>query len=107
MPILEELRKRVASIRERIRVLPTERGLTREQAIGEGRVIETIQRTIDNIISAAKERRPNIIPTVIEKIKTYQPGKRIMELVPTRTTPSPTPSPTPFAPTPERRMLRK
>jgi hypothetical protein len=109
IPILEEFRRRIASIRERIKVLPTERRLiTQGQVIGEGKVIETIQKTVDNIISMAKEKRPNIIPTVMEKIKTYQPGKRIMELLPTRPTPSPAPSPAPtYTPTPERRMLRK
>jgi len=111
IPILEEFRKRVMSIRERVKILPTERKLVAQgQVIGEGKIIETVQQTVNNIISMAKEKRPNIIPTVMEKIKTYQPGKRIMELIPTKAAPAPAPSPatpTTYTPAAERRMLRK
>jgi hypothetical protein len=110
MRVLDEFRRRVMSIRERARVATTERRLLHGQVFGEGKIIETIQQSVNNIVSIAKEKRPNIIPTAIERIKTYQPGKRIMELIPPKSVSAPAPSPvttTTYAPTTERRMLRK
>jgi hypothetical protein len=84
--VLEELRKRVAELRERAKtrrlIRGEEAGTTAGGVIGGGKVIETVTERIDKFIATVKEKRPNIIPTVLERIKTYEPGKRIKELVP-------------------------
>jgi len=102
MSFVEEARKRVQEIMERIKarrpfvqgsMLRGSEGQVIGGLIGGGKIIENISKTIDNVVSMAKERRPNIIPTVLERIKAYEPGKRIKEIVPlttgeTSTTPS-------------------
>jgi hypothetical protein len=83
---VEELRKRVAELRERAKtrrlIRGEEAGTTTGGVIGGGKVIETVTERIDKFIATVKEKRPNIIPTVLERIKTYEPGKRIKELAP-------------------------
>jgi hypothetical protein len=82
---VEELRKRVAELREkakRPRLIRGEEATTAGGVIGGGKVIETVTERIDRFIATVKEKRPNIIPTVFERIKTYEPGKRLKELVP-------------------------
>lgn len=87
MSFVEELRKRVAELRERakrprlIRGEETAAGTTAGGVIGGGKVIETVTERIDKFIATVKEKRPNIIPTVLERVKAYEPGKRIKELV--------------------------
>jgi len=115
--MIEEFRKRIIEIREKIkakRLLGEERGVlrgseTRGQVIGGviggGKIIESISKTIDQVLTIAKERRPNIIPTVLERIKTYEPGKRIKELLPPATTGAPTTPET--TTTPQRKILRE
>jgi len=111
LSLLEELRKRTTEIMSKL-PRPLEKGVlrTQGQVIGGGKIIETVQTTVQNILATAKEKRPNIIPTVMEKIKTYQPGRRIMELVPgrmptTTTTTSPPSQQQPLGPI--TKLLRK
>jgi len=91
-PVFENVRKRIEEMREKIkarRILGEgSQGQIIGGIIGGGKIIENVTKSIDNIISMAKERRPNIIPTVMEKIKTYEPGKRIKEIVPIPTSES-------------------
>jgi hypothetical protein len=82
---VEELRKRIAELREkakRPRLIRGEEATTAGGVIGGGKVIETVTERIDKFIATVKEKRPNIIPTVLERVKTYEPGKRLKELVP-------------------------
>jgi len=111
---IEELRKRlierVASLRkglfgEEVRTILTIGEGTSNVAgqiqIGKGAIIDQVTKRVDTLIATIKERRPQIIPTVVERIKTFEPGKRITELVkppegvPTPTAPTPTPTPAP------------
>jgi len=100
MSYVEEIRKRIQELRERLRsrrplagetVLRGEPG----KLIGGGKIIEQVSQGIDKIISIAREKRPNIIPTVLERIKTYEPGRRIKELVPMPAQPTPEAAPPP------------
>lgn len=108
LPALEELRKRLSermeSIRARVPILSAEQrsGLLRgeglkPQVIGQGKIIEAVSQTVDKLVQTIKEKRPNIIPTVLERIKTFEPGKRIKELLPPigEGVAGPTPPPTP------------
>jgi len=49
--------------------------------IGSGKIIETITGNIQSFISTVQEKRPKIIPTVMENIKAYQPGKVVKTVV--------------------------
>lgn len=104
-PRLEEM---LARLRERLRGIFGEGKLLRTQGqvvgglIGGGRVIDNVMKTVDSIIEMAKQRRPNIIPTIMERIAKIEPGKRIREVVAVRPAPSPAAQPTP----PEKRLLR-
>jgi len=95
-PILkvEELRKklmeRVASIRGKVLGQVGERTILRGegssnrilgQALGQGAIIEQATKRVDELLATVKEKRPNIIPTVLEKVKAFEPGKRITEIV--------------------------
>ncbi|MEM1866050.1 MAG: hypothetical protein QXD57_07470 [Ignisphaera sp.] len=62
--------------------------------IGEGKVLDNIAKTLDNVVNRVKEVRPNIIPAVVERVKTYQPGSRIQQLLPS-TPPATASSPQP------------
>jgi hypothetical protein len=105
MSFVEQARRRVQELMERVktrRVLGSGTMLRGTQGqiiggqLGGGKVIQKVSESIDRLVATAKEKRPNIIPTVIERIKTYEPGKRIKELVPiTAAPPSPPPAPTP------------
>jgi hypothetical protein len=102
MSFVEQSRRRVQELMERVktrRVLGSGtmlRGTQGQIQIGGGKVIQKVGESIDRLVAMAKEKRPNIIPTVMERIKTYEPGKRIKELVPiTAAPPSPPPAPTP------------
>jgi len=66
--------------------------------LGGGKVIETVSKTAQEFITTIQEKRPKIIPTVMEKIKTYEPGKLVKTFIPTTEggvleKPSPPPSP--------------
>ena len=88
----ERLRERVQEITARVRrPLLGQKSLLRgsegqilgpEGLIGGGKVIEHVTKAVDNVLEALSERRPNIIPAVMEKIKTWEPGKRLKELIP-------------------------
>jgi hypothetical protein len=119
---IEELRKRLIE-----RVTPLRKGLFGEEGrpallrgegttnvagqiqIGKGALIDQVTKRFDTLITTIKERRPQIIPTVVERIKAFEPGKRITELVnppegaPTPTAPTPTSTPTPA---PTKKLLR-
>jgi hypothetical protein len=85
LSFVEELRRRIAELREkakRPRLIRGEEATTAGGVIGGGKVIETVTERIDKFIATVKEKRPNIIPTVLERVKTYEPGKRLKELVP-------------------------
>jgi len=87
---VEELRKRIAELREKAKrprlirgeLIRGEEATTAGGVVGGGKVIETVTERIDWFIATVKEKRPNIIPTVLERIKTFEPGKRIKELTP-------------------------
>jgi len=71
--IVEEIRRMV---KQRPRILESVRGGSYTQ-LGEGRIIENISRTAQELISTIQARRPKVIPTVVERIKTYEPGRLI------------------------------
>jgi len=71
--IVEEIRR---VLKQRPRVLEGIGGRSYTQ-LGEGRIIENISRTAQELISTIQARRPKVIPTVIERIKAYEPGKLI------------------------------
>jgi len=105
IPTIEELRKRLsertATIRERLTSrLSGQSALLRggsesgsqQRLFGEGKMINRVSERIDKTLKTLQERRPNIIPTVMERVKTYEPGKRITQLLQrpeTRTTETP------------------
>lgn len=100
MSLVEQLRSRVQEVLSRVRARrPLLGGESAGQVIGGliggGKVIENVSRSIDNLVRMAKERRPNIIPTVLERVRTFEPGKRIREFIPA---PPPPPTPTPPPP---------
>jgi hypothetical protein len=108
MSLVEGFRKRFQELLERVRTrrLIGEGGVlggSRGQIVGGGKILEQISKGIDRLVEIAKERRPNIIPTVIERLKTYEPGKRIKELLPSTTTETQTPTSTRT----ERKILRE
>ena len=97
MSFVEQARRRVQELMEKARTRrllgsgTMLRGTQGQTQIGGGKVIQRVSESIDRLVATAKEKRPNIIPTVIERIKTYEPGKRIKELVPiTAAPPAPT-----------------
>jgi len=94
MPTIEELRKRLsertATIRERLTSrLSGQSTLLRggsesgspQRMFGQGKIIDRVSERVDKTLKTLQERRPNIIPTVMERIKTYEPGKRITQLL--------------------------
>jgi hypothetical protein len=117
---IEELRKRLIE-----RVTSLRKGLLSEEErpillrgesttnvagqiqIGRGAIIDQVTKRFDTLIATIRERRPQIIPTVVERIKAFEPGKRITELVKPpesiATPAAPTPTPTP---TPTKKLLR-
>jgi len=112
---LEEVRKRIRESVERIRarvpilgeggILSGKSGLLRgqkEPLIGGGKLITTAEETLKKISEKALELRPKIIPTVMEKIKTFEPGRRITEFIP-----APTGGETPKETGEKSRLLRK
>ena len=109
MSFVEEIR-RVLERRPKL-VEGLLRGTTYRQ-IGSGAIINTIMTTIDQFVSTVQEKRPKIIPTVIETIQRYEPGKIVKTLVPTfggapAPVPSPAPTPTPPpSPTYRKTLLR-
>lgn len=50
--------------------------------IGDGKVLDNITKAVDNVVKRVREVKPNIIPTVVERVRTYQPGTRIQQLLP-------------------------
>lgn len=103
IPLVEQLRARIRETVERVRkrlpllagetgILRTSEGQIAGGLIGGGKLIETVTKSVDEFLMRIKERRPNIVPYVLEKMRTYEPGKRIKEVLPTPTaTPAPTP----------------
>jgi hypothetical protein len=90
MSFVEQARKRIEELREKIKARKPLLGESmlrgeREKLLGGGRLVQQVGQNIDRLVARAKERRPNIIPTVMERIKTYEPGKRLKELVPVPT----------------------
>jgi len=79
--IVEEVRR---VLQTRPKLVDVLRGRTYRQ-IGSGAIIENVSKTAQELITTIQEKRPKIIPTVMEKIKTYEPGKLIKTLTPTGT----------------------
>jgi hypothetical protein len=75
MSIIEELRKWI-----KIRPKMFE-GAGMSTQIGSGKVVETVTSSIQNFVTTLQERRPKIIPTVMETIKIYEPGKMVKTVV--------------------------
>jgi len=100
MSVVEQVRSRVRELLERVRtrrLLGQATAPTTGPLIGGGRIIQTVSESIDRVIAMAKERRPNIIPMVLERLRTYEPGAKVRELIVPTTTPPPT----------ERKLLRE
>jgi len=87
-PTLEEIRKRLAErtkiIRERLLGPRKTAGeiIGKGGIIGGGRIITAVSETVDKVLASIKERRPNIVPAVMERIRTMEPGKRVKEILP-------------------------
>jgi hypothetical protein len=99
---LEEMRRRIRESVERIRARgvlgggilgqtkaagATPTRLLRGQvkgplALGGGQLIRTAEETLNKITTRLMEMRPNIIPTALERVKKFEPGKRISEIIP-------------------------
>lgn len=77
--IVEEVRR---MLQTRPRLVDVLRGGTYRQ-VGSGAIIENVSKTAQELITTIQMKRPKIIPTVMEKIKTYEPGKLIKTLTPT------------------------
>jgi|GEM_PF-3991643 len=56
-------------------------GVVGQIQIGQGVLIDQVTKRVDTLLATIKEKRPQIIPTVVEKIRTFEPGKRVTELV--------------------------
>lgn len=87
IPSIEEIRRRIMEraklIRERL--VPGRLGgeiVGKGGIVGGGRLITTASETIDKVLQTVKEKRPNVLPTVLERIRTFEPGKRIKEVMP-------------------------
>jgi hypothetical protein len=93
--LIDLLRKRMEELREALRIRRPLAGQTislRESTplrgevlggvIGKGKVIEQVSKTLDELTARIKERKPEILPTVIERIEKWRPGTRVKELVP-------------------------
>lgn len=81
---IEELRKRILGGETVLR--SSGQVVGPKGVIGGGKVISAVTSAIDEYIALVKERKPNIIPTILERISKLEPGKRIKELMPTTTT---------------------
>lgn len=107
MERMQEVRARVPMLREGSLLRGGSiRGQIVPGLIGGGKVIETISQSVDRLIAMAKERRPNIIPTVLERVRTFEPGKRVREFIPTTGGPAPTTGAPPPTPSERKRLLR-
>lgn len=73
--------------------------------IGDGKVLDNITKAVDNVVKRVREVKPNIIPTVVEKVRTYQPGTRIQQLLPS-TPPSTTTTTTTTQTAQSKKLLR-
>lgn len=101
---IDEFRKRFTALRGESRLVRSEGQLV-GGLIGGGKVIENVTKTIDEFVRIVQERKPNIIPIALERIRTMEPGKRVKELLPKPTLSTPT-APAPSAPTTEKKLLR-
>jgi hypothetical protein len=101
MSLVEEFREWV---KKRPKVLRVSKGSMGQ--IGTGVVVEQFLATFEDFVRTVQEKRPKVIPTVMQKIKEFQPGKALMGLAPTSGTTARTPARTPET-TPERGLLRK
>jgi len=81
MSLVEEFRKWVKT---RPKVLGELKVGTYRQ-LGGGRIVENVGKTVQELLTTVQEKRPKIIPTVIERVKTYEPGKALKTFVPTKT----------------------
>ena len=74
--------------------------------VGTGAIVEQVLVTFEDFVRTVQEKRPKVIPTVLQKMKEFQPGKALMGLAPTTGTTARTPARAPEA-TPEKGLLRK
>jgi hypothetical protein len=83
MSLVEELRKWIQTRPKLIGGVGVLRGTGTDMStqIGSGKIVETVTSSIQNLISTVQTKRPKIIPTVMETIKTYQPGKVVKTVV--------------------------
>lgn len=108
VPIIEEVRKnileRVEKIRGRIGMLGESKeipSLLRGQVqVGGGKILEKAMSRVDQVTARISQIRPNILPQVVERLKTYEPGKRVMQLLPGAPAALPPPSPPVSPPSP-------
>ncbi|HDN18284.1 MAG TPA: hypothetical protein ENF41_04405 [Candidatus Bathyarchaeota archaeon] len=91
-PILENIRRIREDIMERIRSFRP--GTLLSQTAGGGRIIDNIRERVETLRVRVEEMRPNIIPKVVESIKTWEPGKLVEAAVPRISETSP-PAPKP------------
>jgi hypothetical protein len=102
MSLVEEFREWV---KRRPKILKV--GKSSMGQIGSGVIVEQFLATFEDFVRTVQEKRPKVIPTVMQKLKEFQPGKALMGLAPTTTgTTTRTPTRAPEA-TPERGLLRK
>ena len=101
MSLVEEFR---GWMKRRPRVLKVGKGSMGQ--IGSGVIVEQFLATFEDFVRAVQEKRPKVIPTVMQRIKEFQPGKALMGLAPTAGTAAHTPARAPGA-MPERGLLRK
>jgi hypothetical protein len=77
---LEELRARLEELRERVRTR-LGAGVSGQQ-IGQGALIERARSRLEELTARVKERKPVIVPKVVEALEQWKPGSRISEIVP-------------------------
>jgi hypothetical protein len=101
MSLVEEFREWV---KRRPKPLKIGRGSMGQ--IGTGVVVEQFLATFEDFVRTVQEKRPKVIPTVMQKIKEFQPGRALMGLTPTTGTAARTPARAPET-APERGLLRR
>jgi hypothetical protein len=79
MSLVEELRKWIQSRPKLLERVRPEAGMSTE--VGGGKIIETVTSSVQNLIATIQERRPKILPTVVETIKSYEPGRIVKTVV--------------------------
>jgi hypothetical protein len=81
MSLVEELRRWIQTRPKLVGGAGMLRSPGMATQLGSGKVIESITSTVKNFISTVQEKRPKVIPSVIETIKSYEPGKVVKTVV--------------------------